>query len=453
VRLPTLLGKKRGHRRTGSQAWGSFGEGLFHAVLVGAGIVFAGLLISGVAVPEWRLNHDFLETRCRIRGTGLLRRTVEDPPGSFVTTWAPALLLRYEADGRTMESWSRARATAFADRTQALERLSGFRIGEQVTGWYDPSDPSTIVLERGFNWWMWLLALLLPGALLGFGGTGLLRALRRWGRSEEAIAASRGFSALLGAPKGPTRDPQTFPGVPSCDDLVNSPGTILRYRLPIESPENWTLLGLGLFAALWNAVVVVFGVGAGLDLLGGRSDRLLLTLLVPFIGVGVAAVVLFVRRLIITTAVGTTQVEVSDHPLRPGGRYDVLLAQAGSGLLRELALELQMEEQATFRQGTDTRTETRSVYRRRVSTWNDLQLDPGRRFEERVAIDIPREAMHSFSSEHNQVRWRLVVRGVPARWPSFLRTFPMVVFPSEAAPAADAQSLANGHPSAREGRS
>jgi hypothetical protein len=43
--------------------------------------------------------------------------------------------------------------------------------------------------------------------------------------------------------------------------------------------------------------------------------------------------------------------------------------------------------------------------------------------------------MHSFTSAHNAVRWRLVVRGTPERWPAFSRVFPIVVFP----PAADAQ--------------
>jgi hypothetical protein len=37
--------------------------------------------------------------------------------------------------------------------------------------------------------------------------------------------------------------------------------------------------------------------------------------------------------------------------------------------------------------------------------------------------------MHSFTSEHNSVRWMLVVHGTPARWPAFRRVFPLVVFP------------------------
>jgi hypothetical protein len=79
VRLPRIFGKKRGHRRTGSKAWGSFGDGLFHGALVCAGVVFGTLLISGVAVPEWRINHDFVAARGRVLAKGLVKRTVDDP--------------------------------------------------------------------------------------------------------------------------------------------------------------------------------------------------------------------------------------------------------------------------------------------------------------------------------------------------------------------------------------
>lgn len=433
MRLPRIFGKKRGHRRSGSQAWGSFGDGLFHAVLLLTGLVFGGLLVSGVAVPEWRMNHDFVGTRCLVLGRGLVRRTIEDPPGSFSTTWQPCLRVRYEAGDVVREQWTRpSPAAVTADRNVAVRSLSAWSVGDDVPGWYDPDAPQVIVLERGYNWWMWLLALLLPGALLVFGGKGLARSIRRWGKSEEFRAAAGGGLTDLLDPLAAAVSATDFPGVPACDDMVNSPGTILRYRLPIESPEKWTLLGLGLFALAWNAIVAVLAVGAGVDLLGGRTDWLLFVLLVPFLSVGIGGIVYFVRMLVFATAVGTTQVEISDLPLRPGGRYDVLLAQGGAGTFRSLELRLELEEHATFRQGTDTRSERLVVWDGPVEAWRGVQLSPGTRFEARTAITIPSTAMHSFAAEHNGVRWRLAVRGTPVRWPAFERIFPLVVYPASA---------------------
>jgi len=54
--------------------------------------------------------------------------------------------------------------------------------------------------------------------------------------------------------------------------------------------------------------------------------------------------------------------------------------------------------------------------------------------EARAELRLPRGAMHSFLAEHNQVRWKLVVRGDIAGWPTFEREFPIVVQPSKGAP-------------------
>lgn len=445
MRLPRFFGKKRGHRRTGSQAWASLGDAAFHAALLAAGLVFGGLLLSGVAVPEWRMNHHFEATEGLVVGKGLMRRRVVEPTGTATSTWQPTLLVRYDTASGTTESWSRSpRSTITAHREAAVERLADWHLGARVPAWYDPEDPGVVVLERGFNWWMWLLTLVLPGALVTFGGSGLLRALVRWGTSEERRAVPGGLVGTL-APltTAPRQDPD-HPTVPTCDDHLNSPGTVLAYRLPIDSPEGWTLIGFGIFAALWNAVLIVLGINAGIDLLGGRTDWLLLGLLVPFGVVGVAGIAVFVRRLVIATAIGTTQVEIGGQRLRPAMTFDVLLAQGGTGTLESLDLTLEAEEQATFRLGTDTRTERLIVCRQQVAAWRSVQLSPGTRFEARVTATIPPSAMHSLTTEHNSVRWMLVVRGMPSRWPAFVRTFPLVVFPAEA--PAQPQPAASSRP-------
>ncbi len=432
MRLPRFFAKKRGHRRTGSREWGVVGDGLFHGMLLLGGLFFGGLLVSGVAAPEWRINHDYLESECMILAKGLARATVEDPPGSPITTWQPRLRVRYTAGGRVREAWTRGSSTqTSADREAALATLAPWKLGSTTRCWYDPSAPETVVLERGYNWWLWLLALLLPGALALIGGAGLVRVVRAWGKSEERRAASGRLAEILDPLAHPAPTAPGYPAVPSWDDLVNSPGTILRYRLPIESPENWTLVGFGLFAVLWNAVLIVLAVGAGLDLLGGRIDWWLFVLLVPFLGVGVAGAVLFIRSLFLATVVGPTQVEISDHPLVPGGRYDVLLAQGGTGTFRQLEMWLELEEQATFRQGTDTRTERVTVWHKPLLQCTDVSPAPDSRFEAWATVDVPGDAMHSFASAHNAVRWRLVVRGATDRRPDFSRVFPVVVFPPE----------------------
>ena len=155
MRLPRIFGKKRGHRRTGSQAWGTVGDAAFHAALLLAGLVFGGLLVSGVAVPEWRINHDYLPTAGTVVGRRIERRVADRPPGS----WHPAILVRYPAAGGEREAWAYpAPVTTGGDRDAAIRRLAAWKLGAEVPGWYDPAAPGTLVLQRGYNWPTWLLA-------------------------------------------------------------------------------------------------------------------------------------------------------------------------------------------------------------------------------------------------------------------------------------------------------
>lgn len=340
MRLPRFFAKKRGHRRTDSQAWGAVAEGCFYASLLVAGAVFGSLLVSGLVYPS--------------NDAG-----ASGPPAAF---------------------------------------------------------------ER----WVRLVTLLIPLALFAFGGAGLSRVVRGWGKSQERRAVVRG---MIPEGLGGYGGDRGLPGVPPCDDLENSPGTVLRYRLPLESPEHWSLAALGLFALLWNAIVVILAVGVGVDLLRGTTDPFLVGLLVPFVVVGIGGVVSFVRAAALATSVGPTHLEIAEHPLQPGGAYDVLLCQGGASPLRQIELGLELEETASFHQGTDTRTQRLVVRRAVVAEWRGVQPVPGGSFEARAALVVPHDAMHSFSSENNSVRWRIVVRATPDRWPAFTRIFPVVVIP------------------------
>ena len=430
MRLPTFFSKKRGNRRTGLPAWGSLGEGIYHTVLLVAGLTIGALMLTGVAVPEWRINNQFIEVNGQLIGKGLARHTLRDVFGGAKYSWRPALLVQYEVEGENVESWNTVHSSETSEtRAFALHELDAWELGGQLRCWYDPDDIETVVLKQGYSWWLWLLALLLPGALVAFGMTGLLHSLKAWGRSEERQAAQSGH--ILETLASPLPETVGFPTIPACDNLINSPGTMLRFRLPTESPEAWSLIGTGLFSGLWNVVVILLAVNVGIDIAGGRADVWLLGLLAPFTIVGLASIVLFFRQLLFVTAIGPTHVEISGHPLRPGNQYQVLLSQAGSVSFRRLELFLELEEQATFRQGTDVRTERQVVWQSLIRRWNNIEPLSGTPFEAEVQLELPSKAMHSFSSTHNTVSWRLVLRDVPEHWPELVRVFPVVVFPAE----------------------
>ena len=94
-----------------------------------------------------------------------------------------------------------------------------------------------------------------------------------------------------------------------------------------------------------------------------------------------------------------------------------------------LELLLVCDEETTYRQGTDTRSESCRVYERSLRREDDFEVTGAVPFERECDVQVPAGAMHSFKSKHNEIAWKILVRGSPVRWPDFERSFPVLVYP------------------------
>jgi hypothetical protein len=261
------------------------------------------------------------------------------------------------------------------------------------------------------------------------GGGGLALSVLSWGKSNERKAALLQKAANLDPLTPVGRAGYEFPNVPGIADVTNSPGTTLRYRLPIARSPVWTL-GAALAACLfWNGIVGGFALIAVRGHWSGDPDWFLTVFLIPFVLVGIALVYFFFRQLLITTGIGPTLVEISDHPLYPGHRYQLFLSQSGRLRMNALEVLLVCEEEVTFRHGTDARTETRRVYEKPILRHEAFDIRRGLPFESLCEFDVPAGGMHSFKSERNEINWSVVVRGDVAGWPDYQRSFPVIVYP------------------------
>jgi hypothetical protein len=203
----------------------------------------------------------------------------------------------------------------------------------------------------------------------------------------------------------------------------------LAYRLPISTTPTWRLFALGASAAIWNGLVIAFIVLFATGRMPAHPAWPFWLFQAIAIPAGWGLVFLFVRQLLLTSGVGPTLLEVSDHPLFPGERYEVFLSQTGKLSLRSLELLVVCEEEATYRQGTDTRTDRRRVFQQRIWERETFEIEQGLHFEVRCPLILPPQAMHSFKGGFNEVQWKLIVRGEVVDWPDFERIFPIVVFP------------------------
>ncbi|MCX7426688.1 MAG: DUF3592 domain-containing protein [Planctomycetia bacterium] len=418
--------KKRGHRRTGSGKLGRVGEILFFATFLLFGCVGLVVILVALVIPEWRANHEFVETICTVRSKELGQTQGEDG-----TLYRPEIGIEYAIDGGPHFAKTYDMCGSYSsDRAANQAILAQFDVGRQYPCWYDPLDHDVVVLARGYTWWLWL-TFVVPISFLLLGGGGLLYRTMRWGRSAEHLAATaRSANSRDGVDSnGSSRN--GFPNVPVGTELTNSPGTRLRFRLPISAAGTWVLIGALVACGFWNGIVSVFVVKLGRDFMAGRPQWWLMLFMVPFVVAGIGLIVFFVRQVLIATGIGPTLVEISDHPLRPGRTYRLFVSQAGRLRMNSLVVQLVCDEHVRYRQGTDTRTETRRVHRQEIHGRKDFAIRLGEPWAMECDFSVPPGGMHSFKSENNEVRWSLEVQGDVAGWPDFKRAFPVIVYPDD----------------------
>ncbi|MEM9827068.1 MAG: hypothetical protein AAF958_10790 [Planctomycetota bacterium] len=224
-----------------------------------------------------------------------------------------------------------------------------------------------------------------------------------------------------------------MPAVPGFKTLTDSPGEHLRFRLaPMPTTQN--VFSLAVLPLLWNAIwFVLLGIAAS-GIFHGHARPVLTLLLIPLGWVGWRLFRGLLAELRRNLGVGSTIVEISDHPLRAGGDYELLVIQMGRMDLRSLQIRLVCEEETFFRQGTDIRVERHEAVTTELISARKIQVDPSAPWRQQLRFTLSENAMHSMVSPSNAIRWKIVVSGDARRWPSFCRSFPVVVHPNVAGP-------------------
>jgi hypothetical protein len=266
---------------------------------------------------------------------------------------------------------------------------------------------------------------------VGYGATGLVMLLWQNVASSERRAAVVQKATDWEIPIGPNKAARiALPGVPTVEAITESPGVRLAYRLPIDAASGWVSFTMAAVCLVWNTLVAIFVYRIVQQHLAGQPNWLLTWLMVPFVMAGVWTLVALARQVLLDIVVGTTRLEVSQHPLYPGSTFQGFVSQTGRLHVRWFQVQLVCEEQAIYHQGTDSRRATSRVHRSTAFSQRKFDITPQQAFEAVFDFTVPDTAMHSFVSGHNAVIWTLVVRGRTARWGEFERSFPVFIYPA-----------------------
>lgn len=418
-----LYGKKRGERRTGSRQLGNVGMVLFFAVFLVGGCAMLAFMMYSLAIPEWRVTRGFVESTCAVRDKRLYTSHGKDS-----LLYRPEIQIEYLVDGREYRTWTYD-ITKVSSSDQAANQaiLDQFELGGQYPCWYDPRRPEEAVLVAGFSWFTGLM-LLLPAVFLIIGGGGLIYTLVNLGKSTERLAAMAQSAARRDLFHEAVNGAAEFPFVPHDADQTNSPGTYLKFRLPTAA-TGWSLVVLSVASVLFCSATAAFATILWQGWGQGEAEWPLLIFMVPFGIVGLVSVVFLIRQGLVAAGVGPTIVEISEHPLFPGGQFQVFVSQAGRLTMKSLRVCLVCEEEATFRQGTNTRTATCRVHEAEIFRRESFDIQQGAPLEIRCPVEVPARAMHSFQSPRNRIKWKFVVVGAVDGWPDYERSFPVHVYP------------------------
>ena len=359
------------------------------------GTVFFGVfLVAGSALFYFMTIRPFARTAASWSWSAadctVLDSRVEGSGG----TYRPVIRYRYEVNG--MEYFSE-RFNFFEVSSSGREGkeavVAEYPLGRIFTCFYDPSDPSQAVLDRGFSWSMLFGLFSLPFLLIGGGGV----YYSLFGKEKKGITSAVGTRRIglsIGGGEG------TFP----------SPSGSYPQFLESKSNPMGSLIAISIFALFWNGIVSVFVVPA---VMGKSVPTGVLIFMIPFILIGILLIFLVLRAILQLFNPKLT-LRISPGALQLGGRGQLSWNIAGNASrVRKLTFTLLGEERATYRRGTDTTTATEKFYRKEIlSITLSPQIQTGS-----TSFEIPADSIHTFNGRNNKIRWYLEGKGEIANWP------------------------------------
>jgi hypothetical protein len=271
--------------------------------------------------------------------------------------------------------------------------------------WFTTVKP---VLARGFS--PDYLIGLFPLVFLLIGGGGIVWALR----------AGRPASAA------PLADPSSPFGIAAPAGGDAAPVELRPTATPLGK-----FVGLTFFTLFWNGIVSVFVV---FDLQGWRNkaaDGCLTAFLVPFVLVGLMMIFATVRQLLILFN-PRVHLTLTPGTLTPGGMAYLQWRLTGRGAgVRRLRIVLEGKEEARYRRGTNTSTDHNTFATIAVAdTTAAFEIPAGN-----ARVDVPAEAVPSFTATHNKIIWSLKVACEIAGWPDSDDEYQVIVRPGFAGAA------------------
>lgn len=280
------------------------------------------------------------------------------------------------------------------------------------------------------NWTSWIIRGGLCLGLIGIGMFRLVRILFLHSGSAEQRSNFLNQAFDLEYLRPPAEANQQYPGIRSKNSRLKM-GQKLRYRIDFNQPMRLRFWGLAFFSLLMVTVSTVNGATAWGDFRYGHLDRLAITLILLVMMLGLTAWLVWQtgKTLFRQARLGPTILELSQHPLRIGQKFDFFIQQTGDIQLEKLKVLLECREEVTYHQGTDVCRDQNIIRSDCVADFREIDLSKGP-FEQQFSVQLPKGVMHSFDASSNQIAWYAIICGDHQGCPEFKLEFPIIVVPN-----------------------
>jgi hypothetical protein len=371
-------------------------------LLVGCGVTYAlfvGPVLKIFAARSWA------QVPCEI-----VSSRVKTNSSSDGDTYSVDIVYRYTYQGHPYTSNRYHFITGSSSGYQGkAEVVNRFPPGKQTTCFVNPGTPVDAVLDRNATNGLWFG--LIPLVFVAVGAGGVIFTLRRAPVGTGAFAGVKIASIPIG---GTVLIPVAGGG----DD--QGPQTLK----PASSPKA-KLIGVICVTLFWNGIVSVFLYNLVSDWRHGAFNWFLALFLTPFVAVGLGLIGgVFYQFMALFNP--RPRLTVSRGVLLPGDMVDLSWTLDGrANRLQRLQITLEGREEATYRRGTDTRTDKEAFATIQIVD----TTDPVAMHSSSAKLHVPPGAMHSFKSANNKILWVLKVHGDIPRWPDIKDEYPIEVAP------------------------
>ncbi|MBT8043842.1 MAG: DUF3592 domain-containing protein [Verrucomicrobiae bacterium] len=402
----------------------------FFSIFALAGL---GLLVF-LIIPQWVKYTDakgWVKTPAKVIWSRVESHTDDDG-----TTYSVDIFYSYEFGGKQYKSNTvDLMSGSSSGRKSKQEKVNANPPGKEIVCYVNPDKPWQALLERELSWWA--LFSLFPLPFLGVGIGGLWWLLRKKATSTSSLSGRAGDTSQSQLTAGRSDNPLGRSGNPlgrsssslrheahGSDDFHVSARRTFK---PGGKRIGW-LFGSMALALFWNGITSVFVWQAVKSWQSGRPEWFLTIFITPFVLIGLGLIAhVFYRFLALFNPKPILTLTPGEITLNEPAKINWQLS-GNANRLTKFAIYLIGEEEAKYRRGTNTVTETEVFFQQALIE----TLDPRRSITGSTKIDLPTNhgnLMPSWQSEHNQIRWSLHVRGEISLWPDITDKYAVTVRP------------------------